>query len=92
MDADAPVPRHYWRPFSRGPRACIAQNFAMNELRVILLLITHDFDFQCANLVPNPKPRAVYTDLDTIYGDIVFQEMGVEAKPRGGMTMIVSKV
>jgi hypothetical protein len=48
-----------------------------------------DYDFECANLKPNAKPRATYTKLDSVYGDIVFQELGLEAKPRGGMMMRV---
>lgn len=86
-----PVPRNAFRTFSRGARACLGQNLAIDELRVILLLTVKDYNFDCAGLKPNAKPRGPYTELDTIYGDIVFQELGMEAKPRGGMMMTVSK-
>lgn len=86
-----PVPRHAFRTFGRGPRACPGQNLATDELRVILLLTIRDYNFECADLKPNAKPRASYTDLDLQFGDIIFQELGLEAKPRGGMMMRVSK-
>ncbi|KAK9781832.1 putative Cytochrome P450 [Seiridium cardinale] len=83
------VPRSWFRSFSRGARACLGQNLAMDMMRVVLLLTVRDFDFDCAEIVPNPKPRSTYTDLDTVYGDIIFQELALEAKPRGGMMMTV---
>lgn len=86
-----PVPRNAFRTFSRGARACLGQNLAIEELRIILLLTIRDYNFECANLKPNANPRVQYTSLDTIFGDIIFQELAMEAKPRGGMMMIVSK-
>ncbi|KAI0384680.1 cytochrome P450 [Hypomontagnella monticulosa] len=85
------VPRGWFRTFSRGPRACLGQDLAMDDMRVILLLTVRDFDFECAGLKPNPKPRATFMDLDTVFGDIVFPELAMEAKPRGGMMMTVSE-
>ncbi|KAI0854017.1 cytochrome P450 [Daldinia vernicosa] len=85
------VPRGWFRSFSRGPRACLGQDLAMDIMRVILLLTVRDFHFEVAGLRPNPKPKSTYTDLDTIFGDIVFQELSMEAKPRGGMMMTVSE-
>lgn len=85
------VPRGWFRTFSRGPRACLGQDLAMDDMRVILLLTVRDFDFECARLKPNSKPRATFMDLDTVYGDIVFPELAMEAKPRGGMMMAVSE-
>ncbi|KAJ3501619.1 hypothetical protein NM208_g16900 [Fusarium decemcellulare] len=49
------------------------------------------YSFECADLKPNPEPKTVHTDLDKVYGDIVFQELGLEGKPRGGMMMTVKK-
>jgi cytochrome P450 len=90
MDPDA-VPRSAFLSFERGPRACLGQLLAVNELRVILLLTVRDFDFEVANLKPNKTPRADFMQLETIYGDMAYQELGLEAKPRGGMMMKVSK-
>jgi len=86
-----PVPRNAFRTFGRGARACLGQNLAIEQLRVVLLLTIRDYNFECANLKPNASPRVQYTSLDTIFGDIIFQELGLEAKPRGGMMMTVSK-
>ncbi|KAI1656561.1 cytochrome P450 [Daldinia decipiens] len=85
------VPRGWFRTFSRGPRACLGQDLAIDIMRVILLLTVRDFHFELTGLRPNPKPRSTYTDLDTIFGDIVFQELSMEAKPRGGMMMTVKE-
>lgn len=91
LDSEEGVPRSYFRTFGRGPRACLGQNLAMNELKVILLMIVRDFEFECAGLEPNAKPKTSYTNLDTIFGDIIFQELGIEARPRGGMMMTVKR-
>ncbi|KAF2179691.1 cytochrome P450 [Zopfia rhizophila CBS 207.26] len=84
-------PRHAWRPFERGPRACLGQTLATDELKLILLLTVRDFDFKCADLKPNEKPSVPWTDLDLAFGDRAFQEFIFEAKPRDGMKMTVKK-
>ncbi|KAH8673794.1 cytochrome P450 [Xylariales sp. PMI_506] len=84
------VARPWFRSFSRGSRACLGQDFAMDEMRIILLLVSRFFDFHCVG-EPNKTPRAPYTDLDMVYGDLVFQELGMEAKPPGGMMMTVTE-
>ncbi|KKP04884.1 hypothetical protein THAR02_02985 [Trichoderma harzianum] len=89
LDSEEGVPRSYFRTFGRGPRACLGQNLAMNELKVILLMVVRDFEFECAGLEPNAKPKTSYTNLDTVFGDVIFQELGIEARPRGGMMMTV---
>jgi cytochrome P450 len=88
---DDGVPRSWFRSFSRGARACLGQNLAMDDMRVALLLTVRDFDFHLAGLKPNAEPRSTYTDMDTVYGDIVFQELALEARPRGGMMMTVTE-
>ncbi|KAF1842779.1 cytochrome P450, partial [Cucurbitaria berberidis CBS 394.84] len=84
-------PRHAWRPFEKGPRACLGQPLAMDELRITLLLTVRDFDFTCADLKPNKTPRVEWTDLDLTFGDRAFQEMVFEARPRDGMPLTVRK-
>lgn len=61
----------------------------MDIMRVVILLTARDFDFKCENVVPNEKPKSSFTDMDTVYGDIIFQELALEARPRGGMMMTV---
>jgi cytochrome P450 len=85
------VPRAWFRTFSRGARACLGQNLAMDMMRVVLLLTARDFDFQCDGVQPNQKPKTAYTSMDTVFGDIVFQELALEARPRGGMMMTVKE-
>jgi cytochrome P450 len=80
------------RAFSRGPRGCAGQELAVDELRIILLVTVRDFDFEYVHMEPNEEARAKYTELDKTFGDVVFQELGMEAKPRGGMTMKVREV
>ncbi|ORY05690.1 cytochrome P450 [Clohesyomyces aquaticus] len=84
-------PRNAWRPFERGPRACLGQSFAMDEMRITLLLTVREFDLTCANLKPNKEPRVEWNQLDTVFGDRAFQEFIFEAKPRDGMAMTVKK-
>jgi cytochrome P450 len=83
------LPRHAWRPFERGPRACLGQPLAMDELKIILLLTIREFDFTCTGLKPNKTQRVPWTDLDLTFGDRAFQEFLFEAKPRDGMQMKV---
>jgi cytochrome P450 len=82
-------PRHAWRPFERGPRACLGQSLAMDELKIMLLLTIREFDFACVGLKPNKTPRVPWTDLDLTFGDRAFQEYVFEAKPRDHMPMSV---
>jgi cytochrome P450 len=92
LDPENSIPRSNFQTFGRGPRACLGQNLAQDELRIILLMTVRDYEFECADLKPNAKPKASYTALDTVFGDIVFQELGLEARPRGGMMMRCRKV
>ena len=85
------TPQSYFRTFGRGPRACLGRDLALDELRVILLMTVRDYDFECANLNPNLSGRSNHTQLDTIFGDAIFQELGTEARVRGKVEMRVRK-
>ncbi|KAI2780490.1 cytochrome P450 [Daldinia loculata] len=39
------IPNSAWRPFERGPRSCIGQEFANIELRVIVAVVARRYDF-----------------------------------------------
>lgn len=92
LDRNDPSDRANMRTFGKGPRACLGQNLAQNELMIFCLMTMRDFEFECYDLKPNEKPRVAHTNLDTIYGDIIFQELGMEAKPRGPSMMRVRRV
>lgn len=91
LNQEKEIPRANFRTFSRGSRMCLGMNLAMNEMKVVLLLVARDFDFMCADLKPNMDARARFTHLDEVFGDVVFQEIGLEAKPKGPMRMLVTK-
>jgi hypothetical protein len=62
----------------------------MEELRIVLLLTVRMFDLECTSVEPRQTPRAPFTDLDLLMGDLAFQEMALSAKPRGGAMMKVT--
>lgn len=92
LDSEGGVPRSNFRSFGKGNRACLGINLAMDEMRTVLLLVARDYQFQLHGVKPNKTPRACYTNLDTTYGDTVFQELGISASVRGGMWMTVEKL
>lgn len=59
----------------------------MDELRVMLLLTARWFDFE--TVVEGTSERVMYMDLDKLVGDLAFQEIGMEARPRSSMRMRV---
>lgn len=90
-----PLPsRNAWRPFDLGPRACMGREVAMDEMRAVLLLTARWFDFETVGPGANPHPRVpevTTLDADTPLGDWAFQELVMEAKPRGGAMMRVRR-
>ncbi|KAF3761235.1 cytochrome P450 [Cryphonectria parasitica EP155] len=45
LGAAAKIPPSAWRPFERGPRACIGQELAMLEVCLVLALVCRRYDF-----------------------------------------------
>lgn len=71
-----------YRPFELGPRNCIGQEMAMQELRLILAMTVREFDID--SKFPADSPR--------VFGDTAYQtmEMGqLSACPTGGMPVRV---
>jgi cytochrome P450 len=89
------IPRDAFRAFELGPRACMGRELALDEMRAVLLLTVRWFDFEVAKDTELGKPRATprldWFDLDTKVGDVAFQELALEAKPREGMRMTAKR-
>ncbi|TDZ60852.1 putative sterigmatocystin biosynthesis P450 monooxygenase stcS [Colletotrichum trifolii] len=85
----AALPRFAWRPFERGPRACMGQDLAMDQMRVLLLLTVRWFDWEVVPKRVNEQPKASYMDMDLRLGDLAFQEMKMGAAPRSELRMKV---
>ncbi|KAI0165356.1 cytochrome P450 [Hypoxylon sp. FL1284] len=88
---DSSIPASAWRPFERGPRNCIGQEFAMIELRVIVAAVARRFDFTKAGLGElaldqNKQPvigeHGIYNAKSLLYST-----RQVNAKPVDGMMM-----
>lgn len=40
------VPKDAWRPFEKGPRACIGQELALLEMKILMAMTIRDFDIK----------------------------------------------
>ncbi|EEH42401.2 uncharacterized protein PADG_07221 [Paracoccidioides brasiliensis Pb18] len=83
------VPKDAWRPFERGLRRCIGQDLAMMEMRMVLLIVLRSFDFETLGTNERKYPAATYTNLHTIFGDLVYQRQSLTARPLGNQDMKV---
>lgn len=55
-------------PFSAGPRNCIGQNFALNEMKVILAVLIKNFKFSLRqDRLPKMSFQLILKALDGIY-------------------------
>lgn len=90
LGADAAFPRHAYRPFEKGPRSCIGQPLAMDEMKIMLLLVARWFDFELKDHQPVAEPALSFTDLDTKLGRHAFQGWSFTATPSGPVNMKVS--
>ncbi|KAI0880264.1 cytochrome P450 [Annulohypoxylon maeteangense] len=91
---DVDIPASAWRPFERGPRNCIGQEFAMIEIRVIVAAIARRFDFTKIGLgeLALDEKNQPMLDGNGIYKikSLLYNTRQVNAKPVDGMRMKVN--
>ncbi|KAJ3579316.1 hypothetical protein NPX13_g1249 [Xylaria arbuscula] len=104
-DSGSKIPASAWRPFERGPRNCIGQEFANIEARVIIAHIARRYDFTKVGLgaiLRDGEGRPVMDD-DTPSGGSsgggrykltapLYKTRQVTAKPVDGMKVKVTRV
>jgi cytochrome P450 len=89
LSAEPGFPRNAYRPFERGLRSCIGQSLAMDEMKIMLVLVARCFDFELQDHNPVDEPKFLFTDLDTKLGVHAIQTFGFTASPSGEVMMKV---
>jgi cytochrome P450 len=84
------IPRHAYRPFEKGQRSCLGQPLAMDEMKIMLVLVARWFDFELRDHEPVAEPTLSFTDLDTKLGRHAFQGWSFTATPSGPVNTMVS--
>jgi len=92
LEEDPSFPRNAYRPFERGLRSCIGQNLAMDEMRIALVTLAREFEFELRGHNPVEVQRLGHTDLDTKLGDHAWQRSRFSAGPNGEVKMRVKLV
>ncbi|KAK6196519.1 hypothetical protein LQW54_011459 [Pestalotiopsis sp. IQ-011] len=87
------IPAGAWRPFERGPRNCIGQDFAMIELRAIIAAVVRRYTFVKVglgelSLDTNGEPILNENGILVAQSEI-YSTRQVNAKPVDGMKMKV---
>ena len=75
-------PKDAFRGFEKGPRACLGEELAMMEIKIMLVALCREFDFKAA--YPAEAPTA-----DESFGGTHYQMLAFGPKPAGGMPMRV---
>lgn len=95
------LPEAHYRPFERGNTSCIGQDLAMIEARIVLAMVSRQFDYTPAfdaleelakdgsKYAENPKWKKGKHDLN---GEIAYPVLIGSSKPREGMPMWVKEV
>ncbi|KAI0602681.1 cytochrome P450 [Biscogniauxia sp. FL1348] len=87
------IPISAWRPFERGPRNCIGQEFAMIEIRIIIATVARRFDFTkvgLGELALNQENQPILEDNGTYMAKShLYSTRQVNSKPVDGMMMTV---
>jgi len=90
-------PRNAYRPFERGPRACLGQALAMEEMKVQLVVLARSFDMQLelgggwnGEDKSKPfKPTFAHNVMEEKLGKHALQVSGFTAVPAGPVMMKV---
>ncbi|KAL9480173.1 hypothetical protein ACSS6W_004959 [Trichoderma asperelloides] len=89
MSEEPSFPRNAYRPFEKGLRSCLGQPLAMDEMKIMLVMVARSFDFELRDHNPSDKPKYSFTDLDTKLGDHAIQHWAYTAGPAGKVMMKV---
>lgn len=89
--AEPSWPHHAYRPFEKGLRSCIGQPLAMDEMKIMLVMVARSFDFELRDHNPAEKPKYSFTDLDTKLGKHAIQGWAFSAGPAGKVMMKVTE-
>ncbi|KAH7021438.1 cytochrome P450 [Microdochium trichocladiopsis] len=89
-------PRNAYRPFERGPRGCIGQALAMEEMKVQLVVLARSFDMAIEKVeeageskADVKEPTFGHMDMEKKLGRHALQVAGFTAGPAGPVLMKV---
>ncbi|KAL6904557.1 cytochrome P450 [Trichoderma evansii] len=91
LAAEPSWPHQAYRPFEKGLRSCIGQPLAMDEMKIMLVMVARSFDFELRDHNPTEKPKYSFTDLDTKLGKHAVQGWTFSAGPAGKVMMRVTE-
>lgn len=83
--------RFAWRPFERGPRTCMGQEMAIENMKIVLLLTARWFDFELLIEDKGGNSDVQFTELNNLLGDQAFGRVKMSAGPRRGAPMRVKR-
>ncbi|KAL2819493.1 cytochrome P450 [Aspergillus granulosus] len=95
--APASIPPSAWRPFERGPRSCIGQEFASIVMRAIIAVVARQYDFAKVGLGA-PKLDAatgrpiLSNDGQYEVAEQVYNIRQITARPVDGIMVKVNRV
>ncbi|KXJ87138.1 cytochrome P450 [Microdochium bolleyi] len=88
-------PRNAYRPFERGPRSCIGQALAMDEMKIQLVVLARAFDLEVTSAgveeeIAKGKNRVMgHADMESKLGRHAYQVASFTAGPAGTVMMKV---
>ncbi|RFU32546.1 hypothetical protein B7463_g3778, partial [Scytalidium lignicola] len=91
------IPKDAWRPFEKGPRACIGQELALLEMKIILAMTAREFDVRAAyeewdTMLGREKPGDILGGRRGMFGYRAYQQLIASAKPVDGLPAKVTKM